>query len=109
MDIAEIGFYFLLEIWGSVFRHTDFSRFKISEKKILKNSDFGCYRKMYRLDPCIPILRGGGGFFIKNAKRICICQYVIFSIDTFKNLCFDVKKEYKPVFALGSPKTYCLL
>ena len=68
MDIAEIGFYFLLEIWGSVFRHTDFSRFKISEKKILKNSDFWCYRKMYRLDPCIPILRGGEVFSLKMQK-----------------------------------------
>ena len=68
MDIAEIGFYFLLEIWGSVFRHTDFSRFKISEKKILKNSDFGCYRKMYRLDPCIPILSGGEVFSLKMQK-----------------------------------------
>ena len=58
MGIVEIGFYFLLEIWGSFFRHTDFSRLKIFEKKIFLNSDFGCYRKMYRLDRCIPIFRG---------------------------------------------------
>ena len=92
MGIVEIGFYFLLEIWGSFFRHTDFSRLKIFEKKTFLNSDFGCYRKMYRLDRCIPIFRG---FLIKNAKRICICEYVICSIDTFKNLCFDVEKEYQ--------------
>ena len=35
---------------------------------------------MYRLGPGIPILRG---FFIKSAKRMCICEYIIFSIDTF--------------------------
>ena len=35
---------------------------------------------MYRLGPCIPIFRG---FFIKSAKRMCICAYVIFGIDTF--------------------------
>ena len=59
---------------------------------------------MYRLGICIPIFRG---FFIKSAKRMCICECVIFSIDFFKNSCFDVKKEDKPVFVLGSPKTYC--
>ena len=47
-----------------------------------------------------------GVFFIKSAKRMCICEYVIFSIDIFKNSCFDVKKEVKPVFVLVA-KTYC--
>ena len=45
---------------------------------------------MYRLVPCIPILRWF--FFIKNAKKMCMCQYVIFGIDTFENLCFDLKR-----------------
>ena len=47
-----------------------------------------------------------GAFLIKSAKRMCICEYVIFSIDIFKNSCFDVKKEVKPVFVLVA-KTYC--
>ena len=36
---------------------------------------------------------------------MCICKYFIFGIDTF--LCFDLKKGYKQVIALGSSKTYC--
>ena len=48
-----------------------------------------------------------GLFFIKSAKRMCIGEYVIFSINIFKNSCFDVKKEDKPVFVLGRPKKYC--
>ena len=35
---------------------------------------------MYRLVPFIPDFRG---FFIKSAKMMCICEYVIFSNDTF--------------------------
>ena len=59
---------------------------------------------MYRLFPCIPIFRG---FFIKSAKRMCICNYVKNRIGTFLNLCFDVKKWYKQIIALDSCKTYC--
>ena len=58
---------------------------------------------MYRLFPCIPIFRG---FFIKSAKRMCICDYVKNRIGTFKNLCFDVKKRYKRINVLGC-KTNC--
>ena len=61
---------------------------------------------MYRLVPCVPIFRG---FFIKSAKRMCICDYVKNRIDTFKNLCFDVKKGYKQISALDSCKTICSL
>ena len=50
---------------------------------------------MYRLVPCIPILRGF--FFMKNAKKMCMCEYVIFGVDTFGNLCFDLKKGYKQI------------
>ena len=77
------------------FRHPDFLRFNILKKKIFKNLDFGYHRKMYRLVPCIPILRGF--FFMKNAKKMCICEYVIFGVDTFGNLCFDLKKGYKQI------------
>ena len=38
---------------------------------------------MYRLVPCIPIFRG---FFIKSAKRMCICDYVKNRIGTCKNV-----------------------
>ena len=31
------------------------------------------HRKMYSLFPCVPIFRG---FFIKSAKRMCICDDV---------------------------------
>ena len=49
----------------------------------LKNSDFKCILKMYKLFPCIPIFRGGGGGVIKSAKRMCICDYVKNRIGTF--------------------------
>ena len=45
---------------------------------------------MYRLGPCIAIL--GGVFLIKNTKKMCICEYVIFSIDTFENVFLGLKK-----------------
>ena len=57
-----------------------------------------------------------GGFFIKNAKRMCICEYVIFGIDAFYNLCFDVKKGISKLLrqiaaehtARNSKPTLCL-
>ena len=59
---------------------------------------------MYRLGPCIPIFRV---FFIKSAKRMGICEYVIFGIDTYKKCVFKFEKGYKQVNAPGTPKTYC--
>ena len=38
---------------------------------------------------------------------MCIYVYAIFSIDSFHNLFFDVKKEYKEIIMPDSPKTYC--
>ena len=73
MGIVEMGFIFFLRFRRHFFRHTDFSRFKIS-KSFFKNSDFGCYRKMYRLGPCIPIFRG---FFLLKVQTGCV--YVIMS------------------------------
>ena len=35
--------------------------------------------------------------FIKSAKTMCMCEYVIFGIDAFENLCFDLKKGYKQI------------
>ena len=77
------------------FRHTDFLRFKILRKFFFVfNLDFGYHRKMYRLIPCTPIL----GlffcccFFIKSAKRMCICDYVKNCIGTCKNVFFGLKK-----------------
>ena len=61
---------------------------------------------MYRLVPCIPIFKGF--FFIKSAKRMYICDYVKKRIDTFKNLCFDVKKRYERINVLGC-KTNCFV
>ena len=50
---------------------------------------------MYRLGPCIPIFRGGGGV-IKNTKRMCIYEYVIlFIIDTCEKCLLRFKKGHK--------------
>ena len=61
---------------------------------------------MCRLFPCIPIFRGF--FLLKSVKRMCICDYVKNRISTCENVFFGLKKEYKRIIALGSPKTYCL-
>ena len=45
---------------------------------------------MYRLFPCIPIFRG---FFIKSAKRMCICDYVKNRIGTCKKCVFFSLKK----------------
>ena len=58
---------------------------------------------MYWLVPCIPILRGG----IKSARRMCIYDYAIFSIDTCEKCLFRFEKGYKRVIAPGFHKTYC--
>ena len=51
---------------------------------------------MYRLG-CIPIL---SLFLIKNAKGMCICEYIIFSIGTLKSFFFRFEKGYKQCFGL---------
>ena len=47
-----------------------------------------------------------GGFFIKSARRTCICDYVISGIGTYKKCVFRFKKGYKQIITPGSPKTY---
>ena len=47
---------------------------------------------MYRLFPCIPIFRV---FFIKSAKKMCICDYVKNRIGTCKKCAFGLEKGYK--------------
>ena len=58
---------------------------------------------MYRLVACIPIL---GSYFIKNAKRMCVCDYVKNQIRTCKNVFFRFEKGYKQIIVLDSSKTY---
>ena len=48
---------------------------------------------MYRLGPCITIL--GGGCLIKNTKKMSICEYIIFRIDTCEKCFFRFEKGYK--------------
>ena len=57
---------------------------------------------MYRLRPCIPIL----GFFvlIKNTKKMCICEYVIFSIDTCEKCFLSLKKGISKFSRQVAPK-----
>ena len=59
---------------------------------------------MYRLFPCIPIFRG---FFIKSAKRMCICDYVKNRIGTCEKCVFRFEKGYKRMNVQDSPKTLC--
>ena len=47
---------------------------------------------MCRLFLCIPIFRG---FFIKSAKRMCICDYVKNRIDACEKCIFRFEKGHK--------------
>ena len=89
MGIAEIEFYFLLEIQASFFRHTDILRFKISKKIFFLNLDFGYHRKMYRLVPCIPILGGG----VLKVQKECVYAIMLkIALVLVKNVFFGLKK-----------------
>ena len=57
---------------------------------------------MYRLVPCILIL--GVSFFIKSAKKMCICDYVKNRIGTCKKCAFWFEKGCKRMSALDSFK-----
>ena len=81
--LQEWGFIFCLRLRRHFFRHTDFRRFKISKKFILKNLDFRHHRNIYRLGPCIPIFSFFFFFLIESTKRMCICQCFKNRISTF--------------------------
>ena len=51
---------------------------------------------MFRLFPCIPIFRGGGGggAFIKKCKKICMSGWVKNCIVTFEKCIFWCEKGY---------------
>ena len=85
------------------FRYTDFSGFKISKIFFFKIQILGVKEKCIGLVLVYPFL---GFYFIKSAKRICICDYVIFGIGTYKKCVFRFKKGYKQIIASGSPKTF---
>ena len=46
---------------------------------------------MYRLGPCIPILRVF--FLIKSAKKMCICKYIILVLILVENIFIGLKKS----------------
>ena len=83
MSIAEIGFYFCLRFRRHFFRHTSFLGFKILKKICF----FFLIQILAIIGKCIgcclayPFL--GEFFFIKSAKRMCICDYVKNRIGTF--------------------------
>ena len=79
---------------------------RFRKKIFFFNSDFRYHRKMYRLFPCIPIFRG---FFIKSAKRMCICDYVKNRIGTCEKCSFRFQKAYKRIIALGRPLIRCFV
>ena len=66
---------------------------------------------MYRLGPCIPICpcMPSGSFFIKSAKRMCICEYFKNRIGSYKKCVFRFEKWYKWIIVLDSCKAYCWL
>ena len=101
MGIAEMGFYFLLEIQAPFFQAYRFLKI------------FFLIQILGIIEKCIgqvlvyPFL--GVFFFIKSAKRMCICEYVIFGIDPYKKCVFRFEKGYKQIIALGSYKTIASL
>ena len=103
MGIAEMGFYFLLVIFFLGIQIFEDLRFR---KKIF----FFLIQILGIIEKCIgwvlvyPFL---GRLFIKSAKKMCICEYVIFGIDTYKKCVFRFEKGYKQIIALGSCKSIC--
>ena len=85
MGIAEIGFIFCLRFRRNFFRHTDFLRFKILKIFFFKIQILGITEKCIG---CFLVYSFLGVFFIKSAKRMCICDYVKNRIGTCSNLCF---------------------
>ena len=49
-----------------------------------------------------------GLFLIKNAKKMCICKYIILVLILVDNVFIGLKKGISKN-ALGSSKTYCFL
>ena len=84
MGIVEIGFVFCLRFRRHFFRHTDFSRFKISKKFVFKIQIFCVIEKCIGWVLVYPFF--WGGVFIKNAKKMCICDYVILVLTLIKNV-----------------------
>ena len=101
--MQEWGFILCLRFRIHFFRLTKFLRFKILKKILIWILRF--HRKMCRLFPCITIFKWF--FFIKSAKRMCICDYVKNHIGTCEKCIFWCEKGYKWISVLGSPKTYC--
>ena len=60
---------------------------------------------MYRLVPCIPILRVF--FLIKNAKRMYYVNILLLVLILFKICVFICKKGISNIFGLDRCKTYC--
>ena len=80
MGIVEIGFNFLLEIQASFFQAYGFLGFKISKKKNFYIQILDVIEKYIGWFLVYPFL---GGFFIKSAKKMCICEYVKNCVGTF--------------------------
>ena len=81
MGIAEIEFYFLLEIQASIFLGIPiFQDLRFRKKNFLKIQILGIIEKCIGCFLVYPFL---GGFFIKSGKKMCICDYVKNRISTF--------------------------
>ena len=82
MGIAGMGFYFLLDIQTSFF--FGIPNFKISGFRKKKFFKFGFQGFIEKCVGCFLVyLFLKGSFFIKSAKRLCICDYVKNCIVTF--------------------------
>ena len=80
MGIAEIGFYFLLEIQASFFQAYRFFKIEDFEKNFFLIQILGIIEKCIGCFLVYPFL---GVFLIKSAKRMYIYDYVKNGIGTF--------------------------
>ena len=81
MGIAEIEFYFLLEIQASIFLGIPiFQDLRFRKKFFLKIQILGIIEKCIGCFLVYPFL---GVFFIKSGKKMRICDYVKNRISTF--------------------------
>ena len=85
MGIMQMGFYFLLEIKASFCQ-----AYKFLNLKKKKKSDFEVSQENVQVGSLYTDFKGF--FLIKTAKRMCICEYFIFTIDACEKCFLGFKK-----------------
>ena len=90
MGIVEVGFYFLLEILASFFRHTDLSRYEISKKNFFSIQILGIIEKCIG---CFLVYLFLGGVFLLKVQERCVYVFMLFLVLVHLKVCFLMGKK----------------